>query len=104
MSHHSSQHDPSLTEQLRKMYDAPAQEPLGPTRQFPRGKLMPSDEGETRIGIAQVNGAVVIDFGSPTTWIGFTPEQADDIAATLKAHAQALREENSQPGVERPDD
>lgn len=66
---------------------------LGPTGKFPRGKLTERDEGETRIAIGSSNGAVVMDFGKPTAWIGFTPEQADEIAESLREHARSLRGE-----------
>lgn len=66
---------------------------LGPTGKFPRGKLTENDEGELRIAVGSRNGAVVMDFGKPTSWIGFTPEQADQIADSLREHARSLRGE-----------
>lgn len=63
---------------------------LGPTGQFPEGKLNENDEGEIRIAIISQNGKVVIDFGKPTAWIGFTPEQARGIAESLVAHADHI--------------
>lgn len=86
MAHHSSQ---PMDEDFRRLFAGG--EKLGATHQFPRGKLTEHDEGETRIAIGSNNGAVVMDFGNPTSWIGFTPDQADEIADTLKKHAAALR-------------
>lgn len=66
---------------------------FGATGKFPLGKLTPEDEGEIRIGITHTNpeggalGKVIIDFGKATTWIGFTAEQAHEIARTLLEHA-----------------
>jgi len=60
---------------------------LGPTGKFPEGKLTETDEGEIKIAIGNKNGKVIIDFGSPVTWIGFTPEQAEEIANILKKNA-----------------
>jgi hypothetical protein len=64
---------------------------LGATGQFPEGKLADNDEGEIRVAIGQQNGKVVIDFGKPVAWIGFTPEQAEEIAVTLREHALEAR-------------
>ena len=86
MAHHSSNMDPRFFEKLFT-----AKPELGPTGQFPEGKLTDSDEGEIRIGITHMNGKVVIDFGKPTAWIGFTAEQADGIAELLKKHADKIR-------------
>jgi hypothetical protein len=68
-------------------------EQLGATGKFPLGKLTPEDEGEINIGITHTEpkggalGKVIIDFGKPTTWVGFTAKQAHEIAHTLLEHA-----------------
>lgn len=64
------------------------QQILGPTGQFPEGKLGDDDEGEIRIAIGNQNGKVVISFGGPVAWIGFTAAQAREIAETLIKHAE----------------
>jgi hypothetical protein len=82
MAHHSSTPlDDSLIASLK----------LGKTKQFPEGMLNKHDEGEIRLAIGQKDGKVVIDFGTPVAWIGFTAEQADDIANTLREHARECR-------------
>ena len=86
MAHHSSQSD----DEFRKVFGDLPRSLLGPTGKFPLGKLTASDEGETQIAIGSSKGKVVIDFGSPSVWIGFTPEQARDIAATLIKHADDI--------------
>ena len=55
---------------------------LGPTGQYPYGKLNPDDEGEIRIAIAHDphNRTVVIDFGKPVAWIGLPPQHAREFA------------------------
>ncbi len=80
--HHSSE---QMARFMREM--------LGPTREFPRGKLNQSDEGEIKIGIAHdpESKTVIIDFGASVTWVGFTGEQAVEIADLLINHANALR-------------
>ena len=83
MAHHGS--DPREIQKMMRDLR------LGPTGEFPQGKLTDDDEGEIRIAVGQLNGKVVIDFGKPTAWIGFDPEQADAIADSLHQHATELR-------------
>lgn len=87
MSHHGS--DLPMSERLKHLMDA---EP-GPTLRHPRGKLTCDDDGEISIRIAadRANGVVVFDFGVPTKWIGFTHQQARDIAALLIARADEVQ-------------
>jgi hypothetical protein len=92
MSHHSP--DPMTNDLLRKLFSDDAKS-FGPTRQFPEGKLTPSDEGEIRLGVTTLNGKVVMDFGSPVTWIGFNPSQARGIAELLLKHADAIEPPSS---------
>jgi hypothetical protein len=100
MAHHSH-HDnssPISTDEKRQLKrdladlfrDRPSLD-LGPTGQFPEGKMNDADEGEIRVAIGQKDGKVVIDFGSPVAWIGLTAEQAEDIASTLRQHAIECR-------------
>lgn len=79
------------TDDFRDMFGHPSG--LGATGQFPRGKLNKDDEGEIKVAIAahHKRGVVVIDFGKPTAWIGFSPEQAVEIAEMLNAKAWELR-------------
>lgn len=56
---------------------------LGATGNFPEGKITDDDEGEIRIGITKKDDTVIIDFGKPIAWIGFTKEQAKDIGEAL---------------------
>ena len=66
---------------------------IGATGQFPRGRLGPTDEGEIKIAIAAdpSAGIIRIEFGKPIAWIGFTPEQAREIADSLTAKAFECR-------------
>lgn len=56
--------------------------------EFPDGRLNATDEGALAVMIGHENGKVIMQFPSPTAWIGFTPEQAMDIAQTLITHAR----------------
>lgn len=66
-------------------------EPLGPTGRSPRGKLNADDKGELRIGVAADRGNVVIDFGTRVSWVGMPPEQAEQLAETLRTKAREAR-------------
>ena len=62
---------------------------LGPTGQFPDGKLTPQDEGEIQIGVTNTNeGSVIIKFGKSIEWLAMPPQQAADFAMLLVAHAR----------------
>jgi hypothetical protein len=102
MAHHSSEpfnnemtEADGLREKLRSMatrltLEEQTRVSLGATGRFPEGKIHPSDEGEIRIAIGSGNGKVVIEFGKPTAWIGFTADQARLIASDLIRHADSL--------------
>jgi hypothetical protein len=87
MAHHSSE---GLPPEFRAFFGKTVPG-LGATGQFPLGKITDNDEGELRMAVTHHEGKVVIDFGKPTAWIGFTPEQADDIADLLRKHAKSAR-------------
>jgi hypothetical protein len=57
--------------------------------EYPAGKLNDADEGALAVGIGHQKGKVVVQFPKAVHWIGFTPEQAIDIAETLVQHARA---------------
>lgn len=59
------------------------QQRLGATGEFPQGHLTPEDEGEIRMGVTVFDGKVVVDFGTPTTWVGMDAEQARGLGELL---------------------
>ena len=68
---------------------------LGPTGQFPYGKLTPDDEGEISVGIAgdPQTETVHINFGTSIRSLGMRPEQAEQMAgAILRAACKARKE------------
>jgi hypothetical protein len=87
MSHHSS-HDPKDDENspIRKLMHEKMKEVFG---EYPNGKLNANDEGGLAMALGVENGAVVMRFPKPVAWIGFTPEQAMQIASNLIKHARA---------------
>ena len=64
---------------------------LGPTRDFPRGKLNSEDEGGLMMKISEENSAVRLDFGKPIAWIALPPDEALTFAATIVKHAMAIK-------------
>ena len=86
MAHHSAEMPDAYAREAEKLK-------LGATGEYPRGKLNDDDEGEIVMGIAAdpKNGVVVMNFGKPTSWIGFTGEQAEQIAQSLSEKALELR-------------
>ena len=76
-----------IEEKMRRMQAAidrsAAENGLGATGDFQEGKLDSSDEGAIKVGIAEVRGKVVLNFGTQVVWIGFDAEQARDVAQLL---------------------
>jgi hypothetical protein len=93
MAHHSNDADDTYIRDLFKNA-IPLAAPLGSTGRFPQGKLSQSDEGEIQFGIAAypVKNKVFMNFGQPTAWIGFTAEQAEQIAESLLEKARLIRD------------
>lgn len=62
---------------------------LGPTGEFPNGKLDATDEGALRMAVSQHGNEVRIDFGSPVAWVAMSPQQAVHMAELIVKHARA---------------
>lgn len=94
MSNHSNDQDPQMAKAFAELINdrltAAPDGRVGPTGNFPRGKLTEKDEGEIGIRVAAVNQTVVIDFGKPTAWIGFPPDDARALAASLVKYADEI--------------
>ena len=91
MSNHDPNQDPEMTAYLNaRLREALEPHRPGPTGRHPHGKLTPTDEGEIKILVGVRDGKVVIDFGKPTAWIGFTPELARSLAESLIDKAETL--------------
>lgn len=81
MSHHGNQPPPEPPEFLRDM-----QRQLH--GEFPDGRLNATDQGSVAVMIGHERGKVVMQFPHPTAWVGFTAQQALDIAQSLIDHAR----------------
>ena len=62
----------------------------GKTKDFPRGKLNEADEGGLRIAIGVQDKTIIIDFGTPTAWIGLDKQTALALAASIQEKASGL--------------
>lgn len=98
MAHHSEDEISSelakfiLQDRLRETLASEAKKQnLGATGNFPLGKLSEDDEGELRLAIGHTPEKVLLNFGKPVAWIGFAPDEAEEIANLLKEHAAAIR-------------
>ncbi len=82
----------------KSLNDAMQQESLlqqfGATNKYPEGKLNETDEGEIQLGVTHDPkiGKVIINFGKPVAWIGFSGAQAMDLARSLEDHACRCRD------------
>lgn len=75
---------------------------LGPTGDFPHGRLVPHDEGGLMFGVTVFNGRVIFDFGKPIRSIGFTREGALELAELIKQRAEQCPAVFSTPGQPSP--
>ena len=79
MSHHGNKPpvERDLSAMMKQLYG-----------EFPNGRLNAEDQGAIPVSIGHDLGAVTMQFPRNLNWIGFTPEQAIDIAQTLVEHAR----------------
>lgn len=63
---------------------------IGPTGDFPDGKIGVDDDGGLRIGIAIRKDKILIAFGVSIDWIAMSPEDALEFASKIMLHAKEL--------------
>lgn len=90
MAHHADQPFNSEDNEFLKPFANQLKSPLGPTGKYPEGKIADNDEGELKLGITTLKGKIIMDFGKPIHTIGFTKEQAINIANVLFERARNL--------------
>jgi len=56
---------------------------LGPTGDFPLGKLNESDEGGLKLAIGIKDDTVIIEFGTSVTWFGLSSRDARNFAQLI---------------------
>lgn len=64
---------------------------LGPTGDFPNGRLNLDDEGGLNMGIRTEGGCVRVDFAKEISWFAIGPDDALALASILVRHAMALK-------------
>lgn len=72
---------------------------VGPTGEFPEGKLDGADRGALQIAITAREGRVLIEFGTDVDWLAMSGDQARAIALLLGTNAKradAQRDEAKQ--------
>lgn len=68
-------------------------EVLGPTGDFPDGKLNAEDGGGLQMAFTAEKGRVLVVFGTPIAWIGLEPKDAREMAALLIKQAEAAEKQ-----------
>lgn len=63
---------------------------------YPDGMVSKSDEGSLQFAVGETGDRVIIDFGSPVTWVGMTAQQAMDLAASLMTQARKTARKNGE--------
>lgn len=86
MSHHSSYDPTNPNDPERQQMSEAMRKLMG---EYPDGRLNSQDEGALPCMLGHENGAVVMKFPKPVAWIGFTPEQAIQMAQDFVKHARA---------------
>lgn len=77
-------------DRLNKIINEDALKVAGATGNFPDGKLTETDEGEIKFAITAIEDRVVVNFGTPVHWVGFTRAQALAVANSLTKHAATI--------------
>lgn len=109
MSHHADEQDPEMAERLQKVFKEAgssdilkqfterAEEALqvtddmvGPTNEYPAGKLTEKDKGGIRFDITTQEDKIILNFYSPVQWLGLTAEDAFALGKSLIRRADAI--------------
>jgi hypothetical protein len=96
MSHHGNEPFENMAEFRKQMIEAAETQYRGPIGAYPDGKLTKSDEGSLQFAVGEAGDRVIIDFGSPVTWVGMTAQQAMDLAASLMSQARKTARKNGE--------
>jgi len=76
--------DNQSSEIVRAIQEMAKKKELGPTGDYPDGKLTEHDEGGIKIGVTVKDGKVILAFGGSVTWIGLDAKQARQLAESLR--------------------
>lgn len=70
---------------------------FGATGKFPRGKALPDDEGELRIGYAIQDDTLLVFFGKPITWFGLDATALGGFIAALQGKLAEMKGPHDPP-------
>jgi hypothetical protein len=80
------------TERINKELDKySGSQMFGKTQDHPDGKLNENDEGGINFGITNYEDRVILNFNTPVHWIGFTKQQALEVANSLLRKADKIK-------------
>lgn len=65
--------------------------PIGPTGEFPEGKLNDDDEGALAVAVSIDQDNVVVNFGTPVVWFELPLDQAIAFAENIIEKAKKLK-------------
>ena len=60
---------------------------LGATGRFPDGAINTEDDGELRFAVGERRGLVIVQFGTPVSWLAIPPAIAIELADALRQYA-----------------
>jgi len=81
-------HEKDVSQEIMAaMMKVEMQQALGPTGQFPGGKLTTNDEGEIAFAVGILKGKVIVNFGTPIASLGMSPKEARQLAMSLLQNA-----------------
>ena len=61
-------------------------------RSYPRGKLNAHDEGELELRLGLKDGTIILHFGKPVVWLGFSYEAAKALGEALLKKAEEIKQ------------
>lgn len=59
---------------------------------FPRGRLTPKDEGELALTFIVRGNTLIVDFGKPVAWIGFSLHEVTALREAFENYERQLKE------------
>ena len=62
-------------------------------RKYSKGRKSADDDSGIAIAVYTSGNIIKIDFGKPTEWVGFGPQDAVDLAQVLIKHARKISKE-----------
>lgn len=68
---------------------------VGPTGEYPEGKMNAEDEGELRIAIGAQDGKVMVVFGAKVTWFAMSLGVARGVAQAILDKAEEIERQRN---------